>query len=236
MSNQKLQNQSEKKEDESGGVNKRRRFIKGASVAAPVVLTLASGSVFGAQCLSSRMSGNLSQHAPNDDCWGGQTPGFWKEFYSENNGNNGNNVGLNQGKSCPFNHSKTECWNAAGFTYGSYGNGTNNLQSGTGHDGTKLSATILAAVSDDPRTLSQILLQENGSNIWHLVAAMLNSYYCQNNGSGQHYIITPTQFVGLLNGSISIPGNDDAVSFIRAFVEASYHDLANDPGICGLAK
>ena len=225
MSNQKLPNQSEKKEDEGGGVNKRRRFIKGAGIAAPVVLTLASSSVFGAQCLSSRMSGNLSQQTPNDGCWGGQSPGFWKTFY-----NNGG--GLNSGKSCPFNDSKTVCWSTAGFSYGGYGDGTNNLATGIGYNGTKLSATILSAVFGDARTLSQILLQENGSDIWHLVAAMLNSYYCQNNGSGQHYIITPTQFIGLLNGSIPIPGGGTAVSFIRAFAEASYHDLANNPGIC----
>ena len=53
MSNQEPQNQDKINED--ADVQKRRRFIKGASVAAPVVLTLANRPVFGAaQCFSCR--------------------------------------------------------------------------------------------------------------------------------------------------------------------------------------
>lgn len=223
MSNQEIKNQSNTKEDE--GVNKRRRFIQGAGIAAPVVLTLASSPVFGAQCLSGLQSGNLS-HPKDDSCWGGQSPGFWKVYYNKDGT-------LNPGVSCPFGASKKDCWSTAGFVYGDYGNGKkDDLVNGIGHNGTKLSATILTSISSDSRTLSQILLNENGSDIWHLVAAMLNSYYCQNNGSGQHYIITPAQFIGLLDGSIPVPGGGSAAGFIKSFAVASYHDLANSNSTC----
>ena len=45
MSNQEPQNQD--KTTEEAGVEKRRRFIKGAGIAAPVVLSLANRSAFG---------------------------------------------------------------------------------------------------------------------------------------------------------------------------------------------
>lgn len=59
MSNQEPHNQGETKET---GVEKRRRFIKGAGVAAPVILTLSSPSVFGANvlCPSQMLSRNTS--------------------------------------------------------------------------------------------------------------------------------------------------------------------------------
>lgn len=239
MNNQKLHKQSAK---ESEGIDNRRRFIKGAGIAAPVVLTLASGSVFGAQCFSGLQSSNLSHHKKDDSCWGGQSPGFWMTFYKGTGGGTGVGGGggggtgggnsssqLNQGKSCPFGDSKTACWNATKYTYGGYGNGsTTDLINGIGHNGTKLSATVLSHVSNDSRTLSQILLNENGSPIWHVIAAMLNSYYCAS--KGQHYILTPAQFDGLIDGSIPVPGGGNVLDFIKTFADASYHDLANDPG------
>ena len=51
MSNQEPQNQE--KNTEEADVEKRRRFIKGAGIAAPVVLSLANRTAFGQeQCLS----------------------------------------------------------------------------------------------------------------------------------------------------------------------------------------
>ncbi|PPD50907.1 MAG: hypothetical protein CTY13_00625 [Methylobacter sp.] len=54
----------------------RRRFIKGAGIATPVVMTLASRSVFGAECLSQILSGNIS-HVGNGSCVKGLSPGSW---------------------------------------------------------------------------------------------------------------------------------------------------------------
>jgi hypothetical protein len=76
MSNQEIKNQGNTKE--KAAVDKRRRFIKGAGIAAPVVLTLSSPSVFGALCLSQIMSGNES-HIGADKCTLGQNPAYWSD-------------------------------------------------------------------------------------------------------------------------------------------------------------
>ncbi len=76
MSNQEPQNQDKINED--ADVQKRRRFIKGASIAAPVVLTLANRPVFGAaQCFSQQMSGNMS-HIGAGSCELGKNPFAWR--------------------------------------------------------------------------------------------------------------------------------------------------------------
>ena len=76
MSNQEPQNQDKINED--ADVQKRRRFIKGASLAAPVVLTLANRPVFGAaQCFSQQMSGNMS-HIGEGSCELGKNPYAWR--------------------------------------------------------------------------------------------------------------------------------------------------------------
>ncbi|MFI3222040.1 MAG: hypothetical protein QX191_03290 [Methylococcaceae bacterium] len=75
MNKQKLNEPSAHKED---GVEKRRRFIKGAGLAAPVVLSLANRSAFGAAagCLSQQVSGNVSQ-AGAGSCSSGSSVGSW---------------------------------------------------------------------------------------------------------------------------------------------------------------
>ena len=77
MSNQEPQNQSKIQEDAS--VEKRRRFIKGAGIATPVVLSLMNRSAFGAaqQCLSQQISGNMS-HVGAGSCVSGQPPSAWR--------------------------------------------------------------------------------------------------------------------------------------------------------------
>jgi hypothetical protein len=72
MSKQELPNQSETLDDVN--LSKRRRFIVGA---VPVVLTLASPTVFGAECLSQQMSGNISQNPGNCVAATGQDPAYW---------------------------------------------------------------------------------------------------------------------------------------------------------------
>jgi hypothetical protein len=76
MNKQKLNEPSAHKED---GVEKRRRFIKSAGLAAPVVLSLANRSAFGAAagCLSQQVSGNVSQ-AGAGSCSSGSSPLAWQ--------------------------------------------------------------------------------------------------------------------------------------------------------------
>lgn len=76
MSNQEPQNPNKITED--AAVENRRRFIKGAGAVTPVILTLASSSVFGQElCLSQQMSGDTSGH-PIGNCVNGNPPSFWK--------------------------------------------------------------------------------------------------------------------------------------------------------------
>lgn len=56
----------------------RRRILKGAAVATPLMMTVASRPVLGAQCTPSAwVSGNLSNPNNNREC-GGRSPGFWR--------------------------------------------------------------------------------------------------------------------------------------------------------------
>jgi hypothetical protein len=75
MNKQKLNEPAAHKED---GVEKRRRFIKGAGLAAPVVLSLANRSAFGAAkgCLSQQVSGNISE-AGAGSCSSGSLVTVW---------------------------------------------------------------------------------------------------------------------------------------------------------------
>ena len=77
MSHQEPQNQVK---TEEASVEKRRRFIKGAGIATPVVLSLVNRSAFGAaqQCLSQQISGNMSQVVGAGSCVSGQSPLAWK--------------------------------------------------------------------------------------------------------------------------------------------------------------
>jgi len=67
--------------DKSGsrlGSEKRRHLIKGIGVSAPLMMTVASRPVLGAQCTPSAwVSGNLSAQAETFSC-GGRSPGYWK--------------------------------------------------------------------------------------------------------------------------------------------------------------
>lgn len=145
MNKQKLNEPSAHKED---GVEKRRRFIKSAAVAAPVVLTLSSPSVFGVQCLSQVMSGNTS-HVVTGSCALGQNPFYWR---------NPDNKGA---------------WTTAGFKYSKSGSGTNcSDYSG----GTKFDATIAFDSGVDDRMRSIVCNRSTTTTLnAYLVAALLNA-------------------------------------------------------------
>jgi hypothetical protein len=85
MSNQEPQNQN--KTTEETAVEKRRRFIKGAGIAAPVIMALANRPAFGAVCTVSGFisvdPGNVSaQGHVVQSCSTGLTPGAYQTPYS----------------------------------------------------------------------------------------------------------------------------------------------------------
>jgi len=62
-----------------GKFEHRRRILKGAAVVTPLMMTVASRPVLGAQCTPSAwVSGNLSDHGKDRLSCGGYSPGYWK--------------------------------------------------------------------------------------------------------------------------------------------------------------
>ncbi len=79
MTEKKLENRPvQSDEAEAQHSDSRRRFLKGASIAAPVIMTVASRPVLANHCtVSGTLSGNLSN--PDDDHYcAGLTPGYWR--------------------------------------------------------------------------------------------------------------------------------------------------------------
>lgn len=176
-------------EKTSQGVSESRRALTKAGFAAPALITLASQPVFGAQCLSQMMSGNMS-HQGAGNCSLGWSPGAWK-----------NPVGQIAGMGTIV------AWTTAGYQY-SDGNGAtgdpNQCENYTG--GTLFSATALSVLDfSESRPLRQILCEDNGSEKWHCVAAFLNASLSANLPSFK-YILSVPQVIGLCDGSIPVPG------------------------------
>jgi hypothetical protein len=68
----------EQKPSEQGTSQGRRHFLKGSAAVAPVVITVASRPVLGAQCTPSAwVSGNLSDHGNFRTSCGGFNPTYW---------------------------------------------------------------------------------------------------------------------------------------------------------------
>jgi hypothetical protein len=200
MSNQELQNQSEKKENED--VNKRRRFIKGAGIAAPVIMTLASRPVFGgALCMSQMMSGNIS-HAVNGSCAFGNSPGGWKTpvgrtvlgvpFVSADRTTTVvNNVTYYIYK-----------WAGGKFVYGLLPiKKPGNSKQWSAYSGGSTYADAFGTGST--MSMREILNKQPGSEEFHLIAAILNAYHVPG------YPLTVDQVKALNLSRVSpIPGMD----------------------------
>jgi hypothetical protein len=160
MSNQEPQNPNN--DTEQAAVEKRRRFIKGAGVASPVILTLASSSVFGQQlCLSQQLSGNTSGQA-TASCEAGHPPSWWAD------------------------PAHIIDWTSAGFVYGTLKNGNPNpaLCSSYKSDGTAFNSslafgTLSGCITNPPgqlsKTMQELMCTDSSSDIAVWSAAMLNT-------------------------------------------------------------
>ncbi|MCX7098743.1 MAG: twin-arginine translocation signal domain-containing protein [Methylococcales bacterium] len=148
MNNQEPQNQS--KITEEANVQNRRRFIKGATAATPVVLTLASPSVLGGLlCLSQQLSGNLSG-TPVGGCVKGKNPAYWKSP-------------LNKG-----------AW-PSGFSYGT-GTSTSVCSTPTYSGGTRFNDSSVGFIGDSISTIMREILCGSITNTNAcFTAALLNS-------------------------------------------------------------
>ncbi len=186
----------------------RRQFSRLGAVT-PVLLTLASRPVFGGNCLSNMMSGNLSD-PDGGQCSYGWSPGGWRNPVGKVNG------------------MKTiDAWEAAGYFYGTIlpepekgeedtrpsecvkGNGKTKNNWNCYSDGSVYGDTPLPG--GDPRTLREILQTNDLKK--HCITALLNASLSEN-VEGYTYILTIDQVIGLCNGSIPVPGNQSLRSFL----------------------
>jgi len=117
MSDKKDSNQTEDLDNKNNNssIDQSRRKFTQASFAAPIVMSLASQPVWGAECtLSGFMSGNVSGHV--HECGRGCTPGFWKnnyEAWATTDYSPGNCIDRKPNNTCAQ-------WNAASGTTFSY--------------------------------------------------------------------------------------------------------------------
>ena len=178
--------------DEQSGVREsRRRFSRLGLGAAPIVISLVSKPVLGAQCLSNMLSGNLSD--PNrGNCSKGWSPGGW--------GMPGGNIGQ---------YTTTGAWKAVGYNFGNLKNADakhNKLESYVG--GTTVGQAGLNGLlpsSGSSKLLRDVLIDTANQKDRHVLAAWLNAKFSENSGGTFTYILTTAQVIGLANGSIPLP-------------------------------
>ena len=181
MNNKEPQNQIKTTED--AVVNNRRRFIKGAGIATPIILTLSSSSAFGdggfnnVLCLSQQLSGNASG-TPVASCKTGNTPAFWANP-------------INKG-----------VW-PVGTTYGTFDSNLGVATNCTAYTGGTTFSTVFGSGSS--LSLREILCPSldpsppalSSEAIW--ATAWLNSKVVAN------YILMTEQLLALYTGSIAPP-------------------------------
>lgn len=179
------------------GIDLSRRKLAKMGVAAPVIMTLASKPVFGAQCLSQMMSGNVSHQ--EGSCSLGWSPGGWC-----GEGGMVNGMGT------------VDAWTAAGFKFGTEVCIKMHPQDGTcqkyGFEGssTVLGDTLFSFSSNanlppntEPReiTMREVICDPRiDQELRHCLAAYLNASLPNFN-----YILTQAQVIGLCDGSIPLP-------------------------------
>ena len=177
-----MNEQSDEKQGLDQDVDLSRRKFAKIGAAAPVIMTLASRPVFGAQCLSQMMSGNASHQ--DGSCSLGWSPGGWKN--SEGTINSMATIAA---------------WAAAGFAYSD-----GSLPSGTGEPcsrytgGTPFNDISTGFGGGDARPMRDILCTDSGTEQWHCIAALLNASLPSLN-----YVLTKAQVLGLCDGSIPVP-------------------------------
>lgn len=144
-----LESGSDAAQIETARADARRRFLKGAALASPVLLSIASRPVLGTTrfCSASGfMSGNLSNKGGKDVNCGGNSPGYWKNHTSP---------------SYPW---------PAPYVSG------RRLDNGTFSGGTKFHDVFKKGTYNyGTKSMLQVLWEAPGSFAFHTIAALLNA-------------------------------------------------------------
>lgn len=176
----------------------RRRFSRLGIGAAPIVISLVSKPVLGAQCLSNMLSGNLSD--PNrGHCDLGTSPGGWGQPGGNING-----------------FSDSAAWGMTGFTYGTKNSGHPTTYSGGSKTNQGVLASILKESQNPPVYLRELLNQSNGGSNRdrHILTAYLNALMSENLASPNFtYALSSAYVVSLANGTLP-PGGVDLNCFL----------------------
>ena len=176
---------------QSGISGSRRRFSRLSLVAAPIVVSLVSKPVLGAQCLSNMMSGNLS-NPDRGNCSKGWSPGGWGQPGGTING-----------------VQDAQAWTLAGYTYGIYDPALGNVNQASSYSGGSTVANLpggLMTQSPSTKTLRDVLNSAGKKNRdRHVLCAWLNAKLSENSGGNFNYLLTTAQVTGLANGSIPLP-------------------------------
>ena len=161
-----------------GADQSRRRFSK-LGLAAPVILSLVSKPVFGGGGGTRQCLSNMLSGNLSDPnrgaCSKGWSPGAWK--------NKGGKISI---------YSTTQAWSLAGFSY---------------EHSTTSTAPFPSLLSGAPANirLSKYLSDNPGSLNAGIICAYLNARLSENTSGVFKYILTPSQVIGLVNGSIPVP-------------------------------
>ncbi len=181
---------------------KRRKLLKAALAAPPVLMTLTSRPVHAVQGLSNMMSGDASQ-CRGDTRYGGMSPGFWKALV---------------GTTDLYGDSAENAWGYTGYFYGTFtGTKPNKWDHYTG--GTPYSDVFGGL---DNRPLRQVLNEDNGSEAFHLIAGLLNARYFDDKAGGgpTQYFMTTAQFWDMYDDPSKVP---PGYGSLRDLVESNYH-------------
>jgi hypothetical protein len=184
---------------------RRRRFLKGATAAAPVIMTIASrpafGVVTGMECFSSTLSGNLS-HPEKFECAAGFSPGAWKN------------------KPCLWDGTASG-WSDTGYDYGTCTNPKTPGGPCTKCDEYTGGSTVADAFGgSDSRPMRQVLCEDNGSLLWHLIAALLNSLAIP------EYVFRTDQVIDIYHGVLLADKTEEQ---IKNILSATWQNEPNQP-------
>lgn len=187
-------------------IDKKRRFIGKAGLVTPVIATLASRPVFGAQCLSQQLSGNMSQTGPGS-CNTGKPIRYWADPIQSTE--EGGTIGLGTDMRTIYNFKGT-----GGLIFGHL----HNSQSLASHCGSTVTprpwvrGTEFQAIwSGAPNNNRLRAILCNGAHVnAHIVAAYLNAL------SVNQYILTTAQVIGLASGVIPVPGGLTLTEFLAS--------------------